>query len=139
MYMFKYVMKRIGLMLMTFAIIMATCFILIKLLPIVITLAPGQDRDILEAQLKARGYYDPILVQFINYLKRIFLHGDFGIGVNMPEFRNKEVWDVFVSSCLLPYSLTYILRCLQCLWAWRLVFMLHSVRISGKTIPSVRW
>ena len=90
-------MKRIGLMIMTFAIIMITCFVLIKMLPIVITLAPGQDRDILEAQLKARGYYDPILVQFINYLKRIFLHGDFGIGVNMPEFRNKEVWDVFVS------------------------------------------
>lgn len=97
MYMFKYIMKRIGLMLMTFAIIMTTAFILIKLLPIVITLAPGQDRDILEAQLKARGYYDPILVQFFNYLKRIFLHGDFGIGVNMPEFRNKEVWSVFVS------------------------------------------
>lgn len=97
MYMFKYIMKRIGLMIMTFAIIMITCFVLIKMLPIVITLAPGQDRDILEAQLKARGYYDPILVQFINYLKRIFLHGDFGIGVNMPEFRNKEVWDVFVS------------------------------------------
>ena len=97
MYMFKYIMKRLGLMLMTFAIIMTTSFILIKLLPIVITLAPGQDRDILEAQLKARGYYDPILVQFFNYLKRIFLYGDFGIGVNMPEFRNKEVWDVFVS------------------------------------------
>ena len=97
MYMFKYVMKRIGLMIMTFAIIMITCFVLIKLLPITITLAPGQDRDILEAQLRARGYYDPIFVQFINYLKRIFLHGDFGIGVNMPEFRNKEVWDVFVS------------------------------------------
>ncbi len=97
MYMFKYIMKRIGLMIMTFAIIMITSFILIKLLPIVITIAPGQDRDILEAQLKARGYYDPILIQFFNYLKRIFLHGDFGIGVNMPEFRNQPVWDVFVS------------------------------------------
>jgi len=96
MYMFKYIMKRIGLMIMTFSIIMITCFVLIKLLPIVITLAPGQDRNILEAQLKARGYYDPIFVQFINYLKRIVLHGDWGIGVNMPEFRNQPVWDVFV-------------------------------------------
>ena len=97
MYMFKYIMKRIGLMLMTFCIIMFTCFILIKLLPIVITLAPGQDRAIVEAQLEGRGYYDPILVQLFNYLKRIFLHGDFGIGVNMPDFRNKPVWDAFVS------------------------------------------
>lgn len=96
MYMFKYIMKRIGLTIMTFSIIMITCFVLIKLLPIVITLAPGQDRNILEAQLKARGYYDPIFVQFINYLKRIVLHGDWGIGVNMPEFRNQPVWDVFV-------------------------------------------
>ncbi len=97
MYMFKYIMKRIGLMLMTFAIIMLTCFVLIKLLPIVITLAPGQDRELLEAQIRGRGYYDPILVQLFNYLKRIFLYGDFGIGVNMPEFRNKDVWEVFVS------------------------------------------
>ena len=97
MYMFKYIMKRIGLLLMTFCIIMFTCFVLIKLLPIVITLAPGQDRAIVEAQLKGRGYYDPILVQLFNYLKRIFLHGDFGIGVNMPDFRNKPVWDAFIS------------------------------------------
>ena len=97
MYMFKYIMKRIGLMLMTFCIIMLTSFVLIKMLPIVITLAPGQDRDILEAQIKGRGYYDPIMVQLFNYLKRIFMHGDFGIGVNMPEFRNQPVWDVFVS------------------------------------------
>ena len=97
MYMFKYIMKRIGLMLMTFCIIMVMCFILIKLLPIVITVQIGQDADILRAQLEARGYYDPIFVQFINYLRRIFLFGDFGIGVNMPEFRNQPVWDVFVT------------------------------------------
>ena len=97
MYMFKYIMKRIGLMLMTFCIIMVMCFILIKMLPIVITVQIGQDADILKAQLEARGYYDPIFVQFVNYLRRIFLFGDFGIGVNMPEFRNQPVWDVFVS------------------------------------------
>ena len=97
MYMFKYVMKRIGLMLMTFCIIMVMCFILIKMLPIVIDVQIGKDADILKAQLEARGYYDPIFVQFINYLKRIVMHGDWGIGVNMPEFRNQPVWDVFVS------------------------------------------
>ena len=97
MYMFKYIMKRIGLMLMTFCIIMVMCFILIKMLPIVIDVQMGKDADILKAQLEARGYYDPIFVQFINYLKRIVLHGDWGIGVNMPEFRNQPVWDVFVS------------------------------------------
>ncbi|OKZ89490.1 MAG: hypothetical protein BHW10_05075 [Clostridium sp. CAG:307_30_263] len=94
--MFKYIMKRLGLLLMTFVIIEIICFVLIKLLPITISLAPGQDRAILEAQLQARGYYDPIPVQLIHYVKRVF-QGDFGVGVNLAEYRNKPVWDVFIS------------------------------------------
>lgn len=96
MYMFKYIMKRLGLLLMTFVIIEIICFVLIKLLPITISLAPGQDRAILEAQLQARGYYDPIPVQLIHYVKRVF-QGDFGVGVTLAEYRNKPVWDVFIS------------------------------------------
>lgn len=96
MYMFKYIMKRLGLLLMTFVIIEIICFVLIKLLPITISLAPGQDRAILEAQLQARGYYDPIPVQLIHYVKRVF-QGDFGVGVNLAEYRNKPVWDVVIS------------------------------------------
>ena len=95
MYMFKYILKRLGLMVMTFLIIFTVCFVLIKLLPIVIDVAPGQDRDMIEAALEARGYKDPIPVQLVNYINRIF-HGDFGIGVNLPEYRNKPVWDVFI-------------------------------------------
>ena len=95
MYMFKYVMKRIGLMLFTFVTIMIICFTLIKLLPITIDIQFGKDRDILMNQLKARGYYDPIPVQFFNYINRIIVSGDFGIGVNLPEYRNKPVWGVF--------------------------------------------
>ncbi len=96
MYMFKYVMKRIGLMLMTFVIIMTICFFLVKMLPIVITIGIGQDKALAEAQLRARGYYDPIIVQYFTYIKRIILHGDFGIGVTMPEFINKPVWESFI-------------------------------------------
>lgn len=95
MYMFKYVMKRIGLMLFTFVTIMIICFTLIKLLPITIDIQFGKDQVILMNQLKARGYYDPIPVQFFNYIKRIIVSGDFGIGVNLPEYRNKPVWGVF--------------------------------------------
>ena len=51
MYMFKYIMKRIGLMLLTFTIIIVICFVLIKLLPIVIDVQIGKDADILKAQL----------------------------------------------------------------------------------------
>jgi len=94
--MLKYVLKRLGLMIFTFTVIIIICFVLIKSLPIVINVNIGTDAEIIRAQLEARGYYDPIVVQFINYIKRIVLAGDFGIGVNMPEFRNQPVWDVFV-------------------------------------------
>ena len=80
---------------MTFLIIFLISFVLIKLLPIVVNVTIGQDKEIIEATLRARGYYDPIPVQLVNYIKRIF-HGDFGVGVNLPEYRNKPVWDVFV-------------------------------------------
>lgn len=97
MYMFKYIMKRLGLLLMTFVIIEIICFVLIKALPIVIDIQIGKDRDIIDAQLRARGYYDPIPVQFWNYIVRIFTKGDFGICLNLPEYRNHPVLEVFSS------------------------------------------
>ena len=96
MYMFKYICKRIGLMLMTFTIIFLTCFVLIKLLPINTEAGFGEDTEKIIAQLNARGYFDPIPEQFVRYIKRIVLDGDFGIGFNMPEYRGRLVWDVFV-------------------------------------------
>ena len=97
MYMLKYILKRLGLLIMTFSIIMIISFVLIKMLPIVIDLPIGKDREMVEAQLIARGYYDPIIVQLFNYIKRIFLEGDLGVCVNLPAFRNQPVWDVFVN------------------------------------------
>ncbi len=97
MYMFKYVLKRLGLMIMTFCIIMLMCFVLIKLLPIPVSTVIGKDREVLEMNLKARGYFEPIPKQLISYLKRIITEGDFGIGVNMPGYANLPVWDAFVS------------------------------------------
>ena len=95
--MFKYILKRLGLLVMTFAIIEIVCFVLIKALPIVVDVQFGKDANILMNQLKARGYFDPIPVQFWNYLVRIFTRGDFGICVNLPEYRNQYVIDVFAS------------------------------------------
>ena len=95
MYMFKYICKRIGLMLMTFTIIFTICFVLIKLLPIdTSTVGIGQDKDKLNALFEARGYNKPIPEQLVLYVKRM-LQGDFGMGINMPEYRFHNVWDVF--------------------------------------------
>ena len=95
MYMFKYILKRLGLMLFTFSVIMFVCFVLIKSLPIPLNDGLGKDKELLEANLRARGYYDPIMVQLWHYLERIFTKGDFGIGTTMSGFVNKPVWDSF--------------------------------------------
>ncbi len=95
--MIKYTIKRILLMLMTFSIIMTMVFVFIKMLPITIDPGLDQDPDKVYNALAARGYFDPIFVQFFNYLKRIFLEGDFGVGVNIPGHTNQAVLEVFLA------------------------------------------
>ncbi len=112
MYMFKYVTKRLGLMLFTFLIIFTMCFTLIKLLPIPVNVLPGQDPKIIYATLEGRGWitnvqegengvyhYDrvPIFLQYGNYIKRIFTDGDFGIATTYGEYVGMPIWEVFVS------------------------------------------
>lgn len=80
MYMFKYILKRVGLMLLTFFVIMIICFFLIKLLPVPNEKVFGQDANIIKMRREMLGYGKPILVQFGIYLKRIFVYGDFGVG-----------------------------------------------------------
>ena len=112
MYMFKYVSKRLGLMLFTFIIIFTMCFVLIKLLPIPTNALPGQDPEIIMKTLEGRGWitniqegengvwtYDrvPIMIQFGTYIKRIVTQGDFGIVTTYGEYLNMNIWQVFVS------------------------------------------
>lgn len=97
MYMFKYCCKRIGLMLVMFTIIITMCFVLIKLLPVdTSTVGIGEDKAKLEMMLEARGYNKPILEQLFLYVKRIITEGDFGVCVNMAEYRNRPVWNIFI-------------------------------------------
>ena len=111
MYMFKYVTKRLGLMLFTFLIIFTMCFVLIKLLPIPTNVLPGQDPEIVMKTLEGRGWitniregengvweYDrvPILIQYGTYLKRIITQGDFGLVTTYGEYLNMNIWQVFV-------------------------------------------
>ncbi len=113
MYMFKYILKRIGLMLMCFAVIMLVCFVLIKLLPINIQGAPGSTKDQLLYEMESRHYitnlqynadghivgYDkvPIMEQLWSYVVRVFKYGDFGVGMTMPAYRNRPVLEAFMT------------------------------------------
>ena len=111
MYMFKYVTKRLGLMLFTFLIIITMSFVLIKLLPITVNVGPGQDPYIAYKQLEGRGWIQnvqkganglytyervPIMIQLGTYIKRIVTQGDFGVATTYGEYLNQSVWDVFV-------------------------------------------
>ncbi|MBO5529328.1 MAG: ABC transporter permease [Bacilli bacterium] len=74
----KYVLKRIGLMVLTFFIIFTICFFLIRALPVPIISAPGSDGERIAAEFREKmGYNAPLLVQYFRYLGQIF-QGNFG-------------------------------------------------------------
>ncbi|MGM9632416.1 MAG: ABC transporter permease [Eubacteriales bacterium] len=104
MYMFKYVLKRLVLMLCVFLIIISACFILIKLLPNTIPQAPpGSDLErIMMERREALGYGKPIIEQLGIFFVRTLIGGDWGFSEIMYPAQN--VWDIFISK--LPNSMT---------------------------------
>ena len=83
--MFKYTLKRIGLLLITFFVVMLMCFVLLKLVPETIVCTPtsqGGNCDAVYAWYEAMGYNKPIMEQFWIYLSKFFT-GDFGMGTKM--------------------------------------------------------
>ncbi len=103
MYLFKYILKRLLLLIVTFFIIMTICFVLVKLLPTAPPTMFGKDtelilrRRVLLHQMyydEATGeYYDtPIMEQYVYFLKYAF-KGDFGVSEQL--FVGQDVWSVF--------------------------------------------
>ena len=80
MYLFKYILKRIGLLFFTFMVIMTICFFLVKLLPLPNPKVFGQDEKIIAMQRELLGYNKPIIVQYFIYLKSIIVYKNWGVG-----------------------------------------------------------
>jgi ABC-type dipeptide/oligopeptide/nickel transport system permease component len=93
--MFKYVLKRIALMIFVFFVILTMCFVLVKLLPQTEATQFGKDANLIQQRREALGYNKPILVQYGIFLKRSVVGGDWGISETL--YRGQEVWDVFIS------------------------------------------
>ena len=74
--MLKYVLKRIGLMIITAFAIMTMLFILIRLLPNNVHAVLGGNQAQVEAMREAWGYNKPILVQYGIFLKKVFTEWD---------------------------------------------------------------
>lgn len=93
MYMFRYVMKRVGLMVLTFLVIMVICFVLVKLLPLPNIKELGKDANLIQMRREKLGYNKPIVVQLWLYVKAIAMEGDWGIGETL--YTGREIIDVF--------------------------------------------
>ena len=101
MYMFKYVLKRIALMIGVFLAILTMCFVLVKLLPLTDAQQFGKDMNLILRRREALGYNKPILVQFGIFLQKSLFGGDWGISETL--YRGQGVWAVFISK--LPATL----------------------------------
>lgn len=84
----NYVLKRLGLMVITFFIIIFMIFVFIKLMPNFYEVGLGQDPAIYEAWLESQGFNKPILSQFGMWLSNAF-KGDFGVSFHL---NNAEVF-----------------------------------------------
>lgn len=97
----KYILKRLGLLVITFFIICTLCFVLIKLLPLPAIKEQGRDAALLLARREAMGYDKPIFTQYFLYWKHL-LQGDLGLGEQM--YVGQEVSAVLAEK--IPYTVT---------------------------------
>lgn len=88
--MLRYVLKRLGYMVVSLLIIMTITFFLMKLMPG----SPFNDEKLTPQQTEILnekyGLNDPVIVQYVNYIKNV-VTGDFG---NSFQYSNQPVWDL---------------------------------------------
>lgn len=97
----RYLLKRLGLMVLTFFIIASLCFFLIKLLPLPAIKEQGRDVALILQRREALGYGKPLIVQYGRYCRHV-LSGDLGLGEQI--YTGQEVSRIIGSK--LPYTVT---------------------------------
>lgn len=100
-HLYRYILKRLGLMIVTFVIICTLCFVLIRLLPLPAIKEQGRDAALLLARREAMGYNKPIFTQYLLYWRQV-LRGDLGLGEQM--YVGQSV--VTVLKQKIPYTVT---------------------------------
>ncbi len=86
--MWIYILKRILLMLMVCFIIMTICFVMIRMLPDQLPRGNGDYAAAVLAMRKAWGYDEPILTQYLIFLKKIFTEWDWGVCTKVGTYLN---------------------------------------------------
>lgn len=86
--MWKYILKRILLMLCVCFIIMTICFVMIRMLPNQLPRGNGDYAETVTQMRKAWGYDEPILTQYIIFLKNVFTKWDWGVCTKVGTYLN---------------------------------------------------
>lgn len=84
----KYILKRILLMLGVCFIIMTICFVMIRMLPDQLPRGNGDYASAVLAMRKAWGYDEPILTQYLIFLKKVFTEWDWGVCTKVGTYLN---------------------------------------------------
>ena len=94
----KYILKRILLMLFVLAVIVTTCFILVRILPRTLPEGNLQQQQAVLQRWEQLGYNEPLLSQYFIYLKNIFTKWDFGTSWYIKY--NTDAWELLTSRLL---------------------------------------
>lgn len=100
--MFKYVLKRLALLVFTFLVIITMCFILVKLLPLAPIDAANKDAAVLEARRELLGYNKPIIEQYFIFLRLTLFGGNWGLAEGA-KYQGQEIMNIFLSK--LPFTM----------------------------------
>ena len=92
--MFKYVCKRILLMLMVFLVIISICFVLVKLLPSKPAEQFGKDMALIEMRRELLGYNKPLIEQYFIFVQRSLIGMDWGVSETL--YTGQDVWTKFM-------------------------------------------
>lgn len=87
-HMWSYILKRILLMLCVCFIIMTICFVMIRMLPDQLPRGEGDYAAAVLAMRKAWGYDEPILTQYLIFLKKVFTEWDWGVCTKVGTYLN---------------------------------------------------
>lgn len=84
----KYIAKRIGLMIVSFFLIMTICFTLVRLLPNPVQEVQGDFAEATRQMREAWGYNKPIMVQYGIFLKNVITKFDWGFCTTVGPYLN---------------------------------------------------
>lgn len=101
--MYRYILKRIGMLI---PVLLGVSFVIFTLMhyapgdPVRMLLGNSATNEQVEAMRESMGLNDPLLLQYLNYMKNLLLHGDLGTSY----VHNSPVLDMIVQR--LPVTIT---------------------------------